>query len=85
MLYSLVQRHLEAHPATAVLTETGDSMFNTQKLRLPAEAEYEMQLRCDRRVSFFFGLSTTGCMSVAMPATSRSTRCSFCARGRAMH
>lgn len=46
-LFALAQAHLDAHPNTAVIAETGDSWFNSQKLRLPEGTEYEMQMRYD--------------------------------------
>jgi len=40
-------KHIQAMltPDTALISEVGDSWFNTQKLRLPAGCEYEIQLR----------------------------------------
>ncbi|KXZ56360.1 hypothetical protein GPECTOR_1g319 [Gonium pectorale] len=43
VLFKHVQRFLT--PTTSLVSEVGDSWFNTLKLRLPAGCEYELQLR----------------------------------------
>lgn len=46
VLFKQVQQRLLGGDS-CVIAEVGDSWFNTQRLRLPAGAEYQMQLRYD--------------------------------------